>query len=111
MLEIIAKYWVEWVCGVVAAGLLVVWRWATKKFSSQKKENNAMKDGIKAILHDRIWQAHHFYMEQGFCPLDDKKNIEYLYTPYAALGGNGTGKDAYEDIFSLPTTPQNNKED
>ena len=39
----------------------------------------------------------------GFCPLGDKKNIEYLFRPYAALGGNGTGKQAYDDIMNLPT--------
>ncbi len=55
------------------------------------------------MLHDRLWQAHKHYMAQGWCSLEDKKNVEYLYQPYAALGGNGTGKDAYQDIFDLPT--------
>lgn len=111
MWEIITKYWVEWLCGIMATALLASWRWARKKFAAQKKENDAMKEGIKAILHDRIWQAHRFYMAQGWCPLDDKKNVEYLYKPYAALGGNGTGEDAYKDIFDLPPQPPKKKED
>lgn len=101
----IAKYWVQWACGLLAAALLAGWRWVLRKFALQKQENDAMRDGIKAILHDRIWQAHRFYMLQRYCPLDDKKNIEYLYKPYAALGGNGTGQDAYNDIFDLPSQP------
>lgn len=105
MIETIAQYWVQWACGLLAAALLAGWRWTMKKFAGQKQINDAMQDGIKAILHDRLWQAHRFYMVQGYCPLDDKKNIEYLYKPYAALGGNGTGQDAYRDIFDLPSQP------
>lgn len=111
MLETIAKYWVQWMCGVLAAALLATWRWVYKKFKQQKKENDAMKDGIKALLHDRLWQAHRIYMAQGYCPLTDKKNVEYIFKPYAALGGNGTGEDAYKDIFDLPTRPPKNKEE
>ena len=75
------------------------------------KRKSTMKDGatqrgVKAILHDRLFAAHAYYMAQGYCPLNDKKNITYNYEPYAALGGNGTGKSAYEDIMGLPTAPE-----
>ena len=88
MWETVTVYWAQWACGLLAAGL---------------------KAGIKAVLHDRLWQAHRHYMAQGWCSLEDKKNVEYLYQPYAALGGNGTGKDAYQDIFDLPTRPPENR--
>lgn len=96
-------YWA--LTGVVGAFAVWVWR----KIKSQKVEQDAIEEGVKAILHDRIYQAHHYYIERGYCPLDDKKNIEYLYRPYARLGGNGTGKQAYEEIMGLPTEPE--KED
>ena len=85
MRDAIAAYWMQWACGLLAA---------------------ARKAGVKAVLHDRLWQAHKQYMAQGWCSREDKKNVEYLYQPYAALGGNGTGKDAYQDIFDLPTRPR-----
>lgn len=105
MSEIILNYWLEWACGVVAAAILALWRWVRKRFKAIQEENKSTKDGIKAILHDRLFQAHRYYMDQGYCPLEDKKNIEYLYKPYAALGGNGTGLVAYKDICNLPSTP------
>ena len=93
-------YWA--LTGVVGAFAVWVWR----KIKAQKVEQDAIEDGVKAILHDRIYQAHHHYIEQGYCSLDDKKNIEYLYRPYERLGGNGTGKQAYKEIMGLPTEPE-----
>ena len=106
MWQQIADYWVQWACGLLAAALVALWQWGRKRFAAQKKDSDAVKAGIKAVLHDRLWQAHKQYMTQGWCSLEDKKNVEYLYQPYAALGGNGTGKDAYQDIFDLPTRPR-----
>lgn len=85
-------------------GVFAAWVW--RKLKAQIAEQAAMEEGVKAILHDRIYQAHRFYISQGFCPLEDKKNIEYLYQPYKRLGGNGTGKRAYEEIMDLPTEPK-----
>lgn len=105
MWDAITAYWMQWACGLLAAALATLWRWAAKRLAAQRKDSEALKAGIKAVLHDRLWQAHKHYMSQGWCSLEDKKNVEYLYQPYAALGGNGTGKDAYQDIFDLPTRP------
>lgn len=98
MPEIIADYWMQWLCGIAATALLAFLR-------NVYLERKALEAGVMALLHDRIWQAHAYYTEQGFCSLNDKKNVEYLYKPYAALHGNGTGKDAYEEICDLPTQP------
>ena len=98
----------------VTGSLGAFFMWVRKKLEAQKTEQEeqrkaiaaeqeAFRDGLQAILHDRIYQAHRYYTQLGFCPLNDKKNIEYLFRPYAALGGNGTGKQAFEDIMNLPT--------
>lgn len=80
-----------------------------KSINSKQREDEAVREGVKAILHDRLYSAHTHYMAQGYCPLDDKRNIRHIYEPYAALGGNGTGLSAYEDIKRLPTRPQKTK--
>ena len=57
MLEFIAKYWMQWVFGIVAGGLTAAYRSLSKKIKAQKEENKAIKDGLLAILHDRLYQA------------------------------------------------------
>jgi hypothetical protein len=91
-------------CGAAIAGIGTVCGYLMVRLRRSRTDETVVRDGIMAILHDRIFQAaHHYCDEQHWCSLDDKKNIEYLYKPYAALGGNGTGKTAYEAIMALPT--------
>ena len=57
------------------------------------------------MLHNTLYRIHRIYMDQGYCTLGDKKSIESIYEAYSKLGGNGTGKQAYEEMMSLPTEP------
>ena len=78
MWDTIAAYWMQWACGLLAAAMAALWRWAAKRLAAQRKDSEALKAGVKAVLHDRLWQAHKQYMAQGWCSLEDKKNVEYL---------------------------------
>lgn len=69
---------------------------------AQKEENKAIKNGLLAILHDRLYQACTHYIEKGYIDLPGLKNIEYLYKSYHALGGNGTGTELYTRAKALP---------
>ena len=91
------------IAGAATTGLVALCKWLHRHNKNGKDELTTIKAGLLGILHDRIYQAADYYVKAGWCSLDDKKNIEYLYKPYAALGGNGTGKTAYEAIQALPT--------
>ena len=102
MLEFIVKYWAQWLFGIVAAGLTAAYRNLSKKIKAQKEENKAIKNGLLAILHDRLYLACTHYIEKGYIDLPALKNIEYLYKSYHALGGNGTGTELYTRAKALP---------
>ena len=76
--------------------------WLRKKLKKQKKEQASVSEGVKALLHDRLYQACQFYIKQGWCSVSDKKNIEYMYEPYHDLGGNGTCEELFNQVLSLP---------
>ncbi|CAK7059363.1 MAG: hypothetical protein EUB_03418 [Eubacterium sp.] len=62
-----------------------------------------VRDGLLAILHDRIYQACNFYLyKQGWVDVQGLRNLEYMYRPYSAMGGNGTAKELYERVKNLP---------
>jgi hypothetical protein len=98
MTQFIIKYWIEVLFGVVISliGYLI------KKIKSWTKEQDEVKGGVLAILHDRLFQAGRFFCNQGYISFEEIKNIEYLYKSYHALGGNGTGTEIFERIKSLP---------
>lgn len=86
------------ISGVLAAA----YRRLSKRIKEQDQERQAIKTGLLAILHDRLYQACLHYISQGWIDDDGMKNIEYLYKSYHALGGNGTGTELYTRAKSLP---------
>ena len=43
--------------------------------------------------------------------MEDRSNLEYLYKPYKALGGNGTGESLYQRCLALPFEEEKVRED
>ena len=98
MLEFIVKYWLEF----FFSGVLALLGAGYRKLNLKLKEQGKMKEGILAILHDRLYQVCRFYIHQGWIAVESMKNVEYLYDSYHDLGGNGTGTELYNRVNSLP---------
>lgn len=76
-----------------------------ERATKETEEGKAMRDGMTAILRDRIIQAHNHYVEErGWCPISVKQSIALMYKAYHALGGNGLVTQMYEALMELPTT-------
>ena len=58
------------------------------------------------LAHDRIIELGIIYIERGWITQEEYENLhDYLYKPYEALGGNGTGKRIMEEVKKLPIKP------
>lgn len=72
-------------------------------YKAKKKENDALKAGLQALLRDRIIQAYnHYVKDKGFIPIYAKESINACYKSYEALGENGVINDLMEQINDLP---------
>lgn len=92
---------VAWLVPFALGGIVA---WVGSFHRQQKKENAAIKSGVRALLYDRIVQAYvHYHDDLGFIPLDALRSIEEVYKNYEALGGNGVGKELFERLKELPT--------
>ena len=98
MLEFVLEYWVDFLFGVIIAGMSL----AYKKLAKKVKEAEYVKEGVLAMLHDRLFQAGRYYIAKNEITLDELKNVEYLYNGYHNLGGNGTGTEIWERVKNLP---------
>lgn len=94
ILSYISAHWTEWSIGLLGLG----WGYLVKKVTEYK----TIKDGLLAIMHDRLYQSCTFYIKQGHIDMGGLKNLEYLYKSYHALGGNGTGTELYNRAKALP---------
>lgn len=90
----IFAHWTEWAIGLLGLG----WGYLVKKVTEYK----TIKDGLLAIMHDRLYQSCTYYIKQGHIDMGGLKNLEYLYKSYHALGGNGTGTELYNRAKALP---------
>ena len=97
MMEFILQYWTEALFGLAITGLSVAYNRLKKRF----KEQDALKEGVVAMLHDRLYQSCMYFIEQGEIPISALKNIERMYKAYHNLGGNGTGTEIYERVTEL----------
>ena len=61
-----------------------------------------IKDGVIAILHNKIYTLGKQYIAQEYISVEALDDFEHLYKAYHALGGNGTGSEIYKRVKELP---------
>ena len=113
MPEWVVKYWVEWVFGLIIAGL----GWAVKHLAGkvkaeraarealeqqQKQETEAIKNGMQSLLRRQILEDFKRVSADGYCGATMRDTIFAMFEAYTALGGNGTVKDAVAEVRELP---------
>ena len=97
MIEFILKYWLEFLFGAAITGLSLGY----KRLKNRFKEHEELKEGLVAILHDRLFQSGMYFLNKGEITVSELDNIEAMYEAYHNLGGNGTGTEIYERVKEL----------
>ncbi len=99
------QYWLAVLFGAVSGALGCGVKKLFSRQKSQEAEQSAVKEGVVALLHSEIYREYALCGAKGYATVDDIKNLEYLYRPYHALGGNGTGTELFERVKKMPTEP------
>lgn len=79
-----------------------LWTLVNNLILKHQGNKSAERKALLALLHDKLYFLCQSYIEEGKISLDELENIEYLYSPYRALDGNGTCEKLYEKVLSLP---------
>ncbi len=108
MKDFMIKYMVELLlAGFVTAiggALRYGYKKTARELNTRLSEQDAMKEGILAMLHDRLYQEGERLLLQEHCTIEERKNIEYIYQAYHKLGGNGTGTEIYNRVMASSIT-------
>lgn len=116
MIDFIKQYWLQVLFGGIVSALSVSVKSLfsklkkeqverTKKLEAESKEQALIKEGVLALLHDRIYQDCQYHLRNEKITVPDLNNLEYLYRGYRGLGGNGTGEELYKRCRALPIVP------
>jgi hypothetical protein len=117
MPEWIVKYWLQWLFGVVIAGLTAAVKHLYGKMKKERqvaldkaeqdaKEMKALKDGMRSILRRQLIADCEEAIEQRYCHIDKKRTIDDMYSSFEALGKEEAIKQLKDTVMALPTTHQ-----
>lgn len=100
--EWITKYWIEWVFGLVTAGLLAYIRSIARQIKHEREEQQALRNGVKALLKINLDKECERCQRDGWCGSVKRSTIDDMYKAYKGLGGNGGTKALVEQTLALP---------
>lgn len=72
-----------------------------EKETTDKRIRNLEKANV-AILHNKIYRQCTEHLIDEHISLADMDDLDYLFSAYKSLGGNGTGEDLYNEVRRLP---------
>ncbi len=74
-----------------------------EKADGKDKDNQALKDGLKWVLYDRIRFLGQHYINAGQVDFDDRRILNEMHSCYHnGLGGNGDLDNLMRDVNTLP---------
>lgn len=105
MIEHVLEYWIEYLFGLITIGFGLVYKRLSKRIKSMKKENDALKNGIRALLHNQIISEGKKLVIKKYCTPEEYEDMEYLWSSYHELNGNGSAERMINQVRALPQTP------
>lgn len=106
MIEFIQKFWIQTALTGIVGLIVAIAKYAINRFKKEFEEQDLIKYGVLALLHDRLYQACHYYIAKGEITASELNNIEHLYKAYRDLGGNGTGTELFNRCKALRIKPE-----
>jgi hypothetical protein len=102
MWEFVVKYWLEFVFGIIVAGLSAGYARLTKRLKAERAKNQAIENGLRDILRIQILDSYEKCVSAGnVITVSRKDAIDSAYNSYHALGGNGTITQVHEEIMHM----------
>lgn len=89
MLDVILKYWVTWVCGIIAGAFVIFRKKVAAWYTTRKQKKAADEFADRYVLFLKLRELFKEAQEQGYVTVDDLDDAEQCYKHYHNLGGNG----------------------
>lgn len=98
----------QWLCLFsVPALILMIVKYMLNQIKQNRKDTEAVKLGLQALLRSQMISDYNKYSEKGFAPVYARDNFENCWKQYHSLGANGVMDDLHEKFLDLPTEVPN----
>ena len=93
--------WIE-ICTTILCSVIAssgFWAW----MQHRRETHDSTTKLVLGLAHDRIMSLGMEYIERGWITQDEYENLhDYLYLPYKANDGNGSGDRVMQEVMKLP---------
>lgn len=110
IIQYIISNWTEQLFVGISGFLGYGYKQLLKRQKEEAQKNEALHDGMQALLRDRIIQAYNHYQDKGFCPIYGKENVKRMYDAYHVLGGNDVATQLKDTLIKMPEEPMEREE-
>lgn len=104
MWDFVLKYWLEFVFGLIVAGLSAAYAHLAKKLKAERMKNQAIENGLRGILRIQILDTYDRCVADGNrISVSRKDAVVSIYQSYCSLGDSvdDTIKQLYEEIVHM----------
>lgn len=105
MVDFVLKYWIKVFFGGITAAFAGGFRSLYKRYKTLKQRNEAVEDGVCALLRAELIRSGEKYTKQGHCPIYAKDAYDKAFKAYERLGGNGAMCELHERVMDLSSNP------
>lgn len=102
IIDFIQAHWIQWLFAAICAFLAWGHRTIATKLSEEQRKNEAISQGVQALLRESIVSSYNKYSAKGFCPIYAKESLKRCFTAYKNLGGNDVASELYRKILAMP---------
>lgn len=102
ILQYLSTHWVEWLFACCLGLLGAGYRKMASKLKLEQQKNEAIAEGVQALLRESIVSNYNRYSDRGYCPIYAKESIKKVYKAYHALNGNDVATSLYNKILVMP---------
>lgn len=101
MVAYISAHWIEWIFAALMAALGWGYRSVSTRLKREQQRNEAIAEGVQALLRESIVENYNRYKEENSCPLYAKQSVSRVYEAYHKLGGNDVATELYNKILKM----------
>lgn len=97
----------EYLVQLFSVVLNIVLLYGFKRYIDRQKDTekrqNAIENGLRSLLRDRIVRTCISYTKQGHVPVEELEIVTDMFEAYKELKGNGATEAIYKRFLTLPT--------
>lgn len=78
------------------------WTFVNNVYQDRREKKSVERKALLGLLHEKVMERATYFISKGSMTRSEHEDfLRYVYEPYVALGGNGTGETLKKQVDEL----------